>query len=163
MSTRVLVAGVGNIFQGDDGFGVAVAQQLAQSALPAGVRVLDIGIRGLHLAYDLLEPVDLLIVVDAAARGEAPGTLTVIEPDADAAPAWADAHSFSVPAVFASLRALGGVVPRTLVVGCEPEDLGERLGLSPPVEGAVATAVALVSRLINEEVGAVDQITCAVP
>ena len=156
---RVLVAGVGNVFLGDDGFGVEVARRLADEALPGWVRVGDFGIRGVHLAYELLEGYEAAILVDAAPRGEAPGTVYVIEPDLDGEPDPAvaagagvlvDAHGMEPDAVFALLKALGGDIPRLLVVGCEPAEVSERMGLSPPVAGAVDQAVTVVRELIGE-------------
>jgi len=149
MSAKVLIAGVGNIFFGDDGFGVEVASRLLTRRLPDGVKVADIGVRGLHLAFTLLDPPDLLLVVDAVDRGEPPGTLFVIEPRLDGdPPAAADAHSMSLQTVIAALRGLGGEVPPMLVVGCQPEFMGERMGLSPTVQAAVAGAVSLVERTV---------------
>jgi hydrogenase maturation protease len=81
VSPRILVAGVGNVFRGDDGFGVAVARRLAHEPLPPGVELRDYGVRGVHLAYELLDGYDLLVLVDAVTRGSPPGTLYVIEPD----------------------------------------------------------------------------------
>jgi hydrogenase maturation protease len=159
-SPRVLVAGVGNVFLGDDGFGVEVARRLAGETLPGWVRVGDFGIRGVHLAYELLEGYEAAILVDAAPRGEAPGTVYVIEPDLDGQPTGplgagepgvlVDAHGMEPDAVFALLKALGGDIPRLLVVGCEPAEVSERMGLSPPVAGAVDQAVAVVRELIGE-------------
>ena len=156
---RVLVAGVGNVFLGDDGFGVEVARRLADETLPGWVRVGDFGIRGVHLAYELLEGYEAAILVDAAPRGEAPGTVYVIEPDLDGEPdpsvqdgsgVLVDAHGMEPDAVFALLKALGGDIPKLLVVGCEPAEVSERMGLSPPVAGAVDQAVAVVRELIGE-------------
>jgi hydrogenase maturation protease len=153
--TPVLVAGAGNIFRGDDGFGVEVARRLGRQRLPAGVTVQDYGIRGLHLAYALLEPIGLLIVADAVSRGEAPGTLYLIEPvTGDVSDAEADPHGMSLPAVFASVRALGGRLPRVLIVGCEPAELGETMGLSGPVECAVAPAVQMIHDHVSRELAA---------
>jgi hydrogenase maturation protease len=116
------------------------------------VSVRDYGIRALHLAYALLEPLDLLIVVDAVSRGEAPGTLYVIEPsDLDDTDVPVDPHGMSLPAVFASAQALGGTLPRVLIVGCEPAELGETMGLSGPVERAVAPALQMVHELLARE------------
>jgi hydrogenase maturation protease len=150
--TPVLVAGAGNIFRGDDGFGVEVARRLGRYPLPAGVSVRDYGIRGLHLAYALLEPIGLLIIADAVSRGDAPGTLYLIEPSTspDAA-VEADPHGMSLPAVFASVRALGGRLPRVLIVGCEPAELGETMGLSEPVARAVAPALDMIHDLVSRE------------
>jgi hydrogenase maturation protease len=160
MSPRMLVAGVGNVFLGDDGFGVEVARRLAGERLPGWVRVADFGIRGVHLAYEMLEGYEAVILVDAAPRGEAPGTVYVIEPDLDARPAGfpgpaepgvlVDAHGMEPDAVFALLKALGGDIPELLVVGCEPAEVTERMGLSPAVAGAVDQAVAVVRELIGE-------------
>jgi hydrogenase maturation protease len=150
--SRVLVAGVGNVFLGDDGFGVEVAARLAGQRMPAGVRVADYGIRGVHLAYELLEGYDGLILVDAVSRGEPPGTVFVIEPDLNAvevdpgAPTM-DAHSMSPDIVFALLRSLDANLGEVYVVGCEPADISERMGLSAVVAGAVESAVLVVREL----------------
>ena len=151
----ILVAGVGNIFLGDDGFGVEVARRLAGVELPPDVKVTDFGIRGVHLAYELLEGYELAILVDASPRGGEPGTLYVIEPDPapqpdpdDVPPL--DAHGMDPAAVLSLLGVLGGQIDRVLVVGCEPLVADEGMTLSPPVEAAVDQAVALVQDLINE-------------
>jgi hydrogenase maturation protease len=158
MPPRVLVAGLGNVFLGDDGFGVEVVKRLAARSLPDHVSVADFGIRGLHLAYELLESrYDTTILVDATSRGEAPGTLFVMEPELgrdDAPPAHPvspDGHGMSPDRVFAWLRSLGGEPRRVLVVGCEPLHLEEEMGLSPPVERAVGEAVSLVLDLVARE------------
>lgn len=149
---RVLVAGIGNIFLGDDAFGVEVATRLAASELPPEVSVRDFGIRGVHLAYELLDGAyDLTILVDASPRGGTPGTVYLIEPEFDG-DATADAHSMTPGAVFAMLRAIGGNPGRVLIVGCEPAAVEEGIGLSAPVEAAVQEAVALVRELIAKEV-----------
>jgi hydrogenase maturation protease len=159
---RVLVAGVGNVFFGDDGFGVEVARRLAGEPLPGWVRVGDFGIRGVHLAYELLEGYEAAILVDAAPRGETPGTVYVIEPDLDGEPPQAvqdgsgvlvDAHGMEPDAVLTLLKALGGDIPKLLVVGCEPAEVSQRMGLSPAVAGAVDRAVAVVRELIGEHEG----------
>jgi hydrogenase maturation protease len=148
-----LVAGVGNIFFGDDGFGVEVARRLQSVELPAGVRVADFGIRGVHLAYQLLDGYDTLILVDAIARGEAPGTVSLIEPQAGGtADASMDAHGMDPAAVLALVRQLGGRLDRVLVVGCEPAEICERMGLSEPVARAVDEAARLVRLLVVEPV-----------
>ncbi|HWM85380.1 MAG TPA: hydrogenase maturation protease [Kofleriaceae bacterium] len=153
MSDRILVAGVGNIFLGDDGFGVEVARRLAGEELPPGASVCDFGIRGLHLAYQLLDGVDTLILIDALERGEPPGTLYIFEPDP--APASAevlfDAHGADPASVLAMVRQLGGSLGRAIVVGCEPGEIVERIGLSEPVELAVDEAVQLVRRLVTKQ------------
>jgi hydrogenase maturation protease len=152
VSARVLVAGIGNVFLGDDGFGVEVARRLTEAPLPAGAEVTDVGIRALHLAFALLDRPELLVVVDACSRGGPPGTVYVIEPEvADAPSDVADAHGMSLPAVFAALRGLGGTPPRTLLVGCEPAFVGEGMGLTPPVAQALPGALAIVHRLIAQE------------
>jgi hydrogenase maturation protease len=151
VSSRVLVAGVGNIFLGDDGFGSDVARRLRTEPLPDAVRVVDYGIRGMHLAYDLLEGYDALVLVDALPGGKEPGELTVLEvgPD-DLGEGEFDAHGMNPVAVLASLSALGGELPRTFVVGCEPLDVGDGMGLTAPVDRAVEAAVPLVRRLVTE-------------
>jgi hydrogenase maturation protease len=155
VTTRgILVVGVGNVFRGDDGFGPQVAAQLERAPLPAWVTVRDFGIRGLHLAYELLDPPARLIIVDVVSRGDAPGTLYVIEPflDGQALPDGVpDAHGVDLSTVFATLRGLGGTVPPVLVVGCEPATLDEAMGLSAPVEAAVEPAVRLVHTLLQRE------------
>lgn len=150
MSGRVLVAGVGNIFLGDDGFGVEVARRLADQQLPEGVEVADFGIRGVHLAYQLLEGYDLAILVDASARGGEPGSLYVIEPTPGDGDVLLDGHGMQPAAVLGLLEALGGPVGRVLVVGCEPAEVGERIGLSEPVGRAVGEAVRLVRELVTQ-------------
>lgn len=156
---RTLVAGVGNIFLGDDGFGVEAARVLAGGELPAGAEVADIGIRGVHLAYQLLDGYDTLVLLDATARGGPPGTLYLIDatdpgtrrqPDGVAL----DGHRMSPDAVLALLDALcagtGAQPPRrTLVVGCEPGTVEEGIGLSPQVAAAVPEAVRMVGELIR--------------
>lgn len=155
---RVLIAGIGNVFLGDDGFGVEVARRLAGEAqLPPEADVVDAGIAGLHLAFRLVEGYELFIAVDAVTRGEAPGTLYVLEPrldeddgdgdgDGDRA-AMADAHSIDLRAVLAMVRSLGGTLGRVVVVGCEPADLDERMGLSPAVTAAIEPAIRRVRQL----------------
>ncbi len=155
MSGRVLVAGVGNIFLGDDGFGVEVARRLASRPLPPDVRVADVGIRGVHLAFELLDGVDLLVLADAAQRGEAPGTVTVLEVDSPPEPGRADwlmdAHDMTPDAVLGLLGALGGQVGRTVVVACEPSELAAGIGLSGPVEAAIDEAVDAIERIVRAE------------
>jgi hydrogenase maturation protease len=149
VDARVLVAGVGNIFLGDDGFGPEAARRLAARPLPDGVRVVDYGIRGMHLAYDLLEGYDLLVVLDAAPRGGRPGDVVLLEVgEADLGDGDFDAHGMEPTSVLASLGSLGGRLPRTLVVGCEPADTAEGMGLSPPVQAAVDGAVEMVTGLL---------------
>ena len=152
---RILVAGLGNIFLGDDGFGVALAGRLARRALPAGVDVIDFGIRGMDLAYALGD-YDTVVLLDASPRGATPGTLYVIEPELDDAERSPDAHGMDPVTVLALARALGGSVPRTLVVGCEPASVmtGDEdeiaAELSAPVLGALDAAVDLVDSLLHD-------------
>jgi hydrogenase maturation protease len=156
---RVLVAGVGNMLLGDDGFGVEVVRRLLRepALLPDGVRVADYGIRALHLAYDLLEGYDALVIVDAMSQGHAPGTLFVFEPDVAAPPSGGatatDPHGLYPGAVLRVASDLGARVGLVRVVGCEPADVDEGIGLSPPVENAVTEALRLVRELALAAVG----------
>jgi len=155
----VLVAGIGNIFLGDDGFGVEVVRRLASLKLPETVRVADFGIRGFDLAYALQDGYEATILVDACPHGEAPGTLYVIEPDLKvlddpAAPQPAiEAHAMNPVTVLRTARAMNIEVKNVLVVGCEPDTLGGeegQMGLSAAVEAAVDEAVTLVGSVINK-------------
>lgn len=152
MNGRMLVAGIGNIFLGDDGFGVTVANRLAQERLPEWVRVEDYGIRGMHLAYELTGGgYDTVVVIDATPRGQAPGTVYLIEPDVTPRPGThVDAHSMTPDAVFRTADALGGIGCRVLIVGCEPANTEEAMGLSEPVKQAVDEALRLVHALIRQ-------------
>jgi hydrogenase maturation protease len=150
----ILIAGIGNVFFGDDGFGVEVVRRLADVGTPPDVRVADYGIRGMHLAYDLLAGYDTTILVDAVPRGDRPGTVYVIDvtsagTGALAAPRTLDPHGMTPDAVLDLVATLGGDPGHVYVIGCEPADTGERLGLSPPVEAAVDTAVAAVVDLVS--------------
>jgi hydrogenase maturation protease len=160
---RVLVAGVGNIFLGDDGFGVEVARRLAFADLPSSVRVADYGTSGMHLAYDLADGYDSTILIDAAPRGGQPGTLTVLEVGREHRAGLAqaggplqgsrmfDAHGMQPELVFGVLEMLGAQAGRILVVGCEPASLEEGIGLSEPVAAVVDEAVHLVKTLVAGE------------
>jgi hydrogenase maturation protease len=148
VNRRVLLAGIGNVFLGDDGFGVEVARRLlgthrAPGVAAPDVTVADYGIRGLHLAYDMLAGrFDTTILIDAICRKAAPGTLYVFEPDpVEPGGVPVDAHGMHPAAVLALLRRLGGEPGRILVLGCEPACLEEGVGLSPPVAAAVDEAV----------------------
>lgn len=155
MSARILIAGVGNVFLGDDGLGPEVARRLAAAPLPEGVSAVDYGIRGLHLAYALLEPLELLVIVDVLGQKAPPGTLFVLEPDLASLPAGdGSPHGMDLPAVFATVRQMGGTLPRLLIVGCVPEELGEQLGLSPSAQAAVEGCVALVRERVERELRA---------
>jgi hydrogenase maturation protease len=152
----VLVAGIGNVFLGDDGFGVEVARRLRERVRPPGVEVADFGIRGVDLAYALGEGWDAAILVDAAPRGQPPGTLHVIEPETDAPPPAAlDGHAMDPLTVLGLARRLGHVPARVLVVGCEPASVSTdpddvTMRLSAPVTAAVEGAMALVEGLVAE-------------
>jgi hydrogenase maturation protease len=157
MRERILVAGIGNIFLGDDAFGVEVVRRL--EVLPASVLVKDFGIRGFDLAYAIMDGYETVILVDATPRGGKPGTLYVIEPDArelesiNAGPDSFEAHGLNPLKVLALVRAMGGEFNRILVVGCEPESLGDdedggRMGLSAAVEAAIPEAVKMIESLI---------------
>jgi hydrogenase maturation protease len=163
MTGRTLVAGVGNIFLGDDGFGPEVARRLAGAGLPEGARVADYGTSGMHLAFDLTSGYDTAILVDAAPRGAAPGTVTVLEgvltgqDDAPEPPAhdpvdvsrFFDGHGMPPDVVLSMLGRLGGTAPRILVVCCEPARVDDRMGLSEPVAAAVDTAVKIIIGLFG--------------
>ncbi|MEP6642526.1 MAG: hydrogenase maturation protease [Gaiellales bacterium] len=156
MTARVLVAGIGNIFLGDDGFGCEAARRLAETSVPDGVRVVDYGIRGMHLAYDLLDGFDALVLIDALPHRAPPGDLVVMQITEDHLGAGDfDAHGMEPTAVLASLGVLGGELPLTYIVGCQPGSLDERIGLSPPVAAAVAPALAAVHALLRNELSAV--------
>ena len=152
----MLVAGVGNIFLGDDGFGVEVARRLTTMDLPSWVQVTDYGISGMHLAYDLADRYETAILIDTARRGERPGTLTVIEagrPEETGAVAESrlfDAHGMQPDVVLGVLDMLGASSARVLVVGCEPASLDYGMELSEPVAKAVDAAVQIVMDLIAE-------------
>jgi len=171
----VLVAGIGNIFFADDGFGVEVAHRLLEAGPPPGVTVVDYGIRGVHLAYDLLNGWDTVILVDAVDRGGPPGTVHVLDitaartapspegsdpenpdpanPDAGSRPVGRrraiDPHGMTPDAVLDLLDTLGGSTARVYLVGCEPESTEERIGLGPAVSGAVAAGTRAVLDLVR--------------
>ena len=164
MTDRILVACIGNIFFGDDGFGVEVARALTHTKLPDSVRIVDYGIRGLDLTYALLEPWKAVIFVDVVTRGKRPGTLYVLEPHASShVTASLDPHALNPVQVLAAAQSLGPVSAEICIVACEPHDLGDelegRMGLSPEVEAAVPEAVKMVLERvallqeINREVG----------
>ncbi|PRX51002.1 hydrogenase maturation protease [Prauserella shujinwangii] len=153
MTPRVLVAGIGNIFLGDDGFGSEVALRMSRMDVPERVRVADYGIRGMHLAYEMLDGrFASTVLVDTVSRGGAPGTLYEIEADPDScADADVDAHAMTPAAVLALLRRLGGVPGRVLVLGCEPERVDEGIGLSPAVAAVVDPAARRALQLAAAE------------
>lgn len=166
---RVLVAGVGNIFLGDDGFGVEVVRRLSALSLPDSIEIADFGIRALDLAYSLTEQWELVILVDATARGGRPGTLYVIEADLDSTPSldpFFDGHSLHPAAALEMTKRLGLIRSRVLIVGCEPlvtqEDYG--MSLSGPVNSAVEHAMSAVQRLASEALAPSAQVrTCDTP
>jgi hydrogenase maturation protease len=161
MSGRLLIAGVGNIFLGDDGFGVEVARRLTAAELPDWAHVVDYGIRGMHLAYDLANGYTSAILIDATPRGGEPGTIYVIEPDLSSqAPLAGDdaslaanpmfnAHGMQPDVVFSMLGMLESDARHVLVVGCEPASVDYGIGLSEPVAGAVDEAVTVVLDLVS--------------
>ncbi len=161
-----MIAGIGNIFHGDDGFGVAVAQHLARSALPppldSAVDVLDIGIRGMDLAYALTGGCRFAVLVDTVQRGEAPGTLYVIEPEMAPMPAGADEamspHRVDPASVLRLAQVIGGECASVMLVGCEPASFGDadegRMALGDEVEAAVEPAARLALSLVADWIGA---------
>ena len=158
---KILVAGIGNIFFGDDAFGCEVASRLAQRPVPECVRVIDFGIRSYDLAYAMMENYDATILVDATQQGAEPGTLYVIEPDTkklDELPNESvNAHSMNPVRVLQLVRSLGGNAGWLRVVGCEPAVLDSEegaMGLSEKVQAAVAPAIEMIESLIREILGA---------
>jgi len=156
---RILVAGIGNIFFGDDAFGCEVAAELAKRPLPDGVNVRDFGIRSYDLAYAMMEDYELIIFIDALSRGETPGTLYLIEPEMnknrldEAEAEVVNAHSMSPVRVLQLVRSLGGQPKKLYVVGCEPgvlENEDGRMGLSERVAAAVEPAVNMIQKLIGD-------------
>jgi len=158
---EILIAGIGNIFLGDDGFGVEVVRRLKQRALPPSVRVIDFGVRGLDLAYALQDGYETTVLIDAFPHGQMPATVSVIEPDTkefSAAPTnFVEPHAMHPLNVLRMASAMSGPLNRVLLVGCEPASLGGDegyMGLSEPVEAAVEQAVntteVLIRRLLEE-------------
>jgi hydrogenase maturation protease len=159
MKPTILVAGVGNIFLGDDAFGVEVALSLTRRRLPESVSVKDFGIRGFDLAYALLDPWEAVIIVDALPRGEAPGTLYAVEPNLagmgnPVSPDMAmNPHGMDPVRVLHLAASMGAIPAQVLIVGCEPQDFGDelegRMGLSSPVQAAIEEASNMVEELIE--------------
>jgi hydrogenase maturation protease len=158
----ILVAGIGNIFKGDDGFGVEVVARLARLGVPDGVEVVDFGIRGIDLTYALMDGYSAALMVDAMQHGETPGTVSVIEPEpepiGDPSDVSFSPHDLDPAKVLRLARMLGGICPRLLVIACEPLTFGDAegaMGLSAPVAAAVDPAVtaikALLRRLLHDE------------
>ncbi len=157
ISNRVLIAGIGNIFHGDDAFGCEVAKQLVQMDWPDNVRVTDFGIRSYDLAYAIMVGYDLTILVDATQQGDAPGTVFLIEPDLAELDvlegAVVNSHSLNPLLVLQLVRSLGGDLNRLLVVGCEPEELEPKkgqLGLSAVVRAAIPKAITMIQTLVAD-------------
>ena len=158
--SRILIACVGNIFLGDDGFGVEVARRLTSRSMPLDVSVRDFGIRGFDLAYALMDSYDLTILVDACSRGGAPGTVYLIEPDpieedsTHAGLPQLEPHGMNPMNVLRMVKSLGGTPGRVLVVGCEPAQLESdhdgQLGLSEPVQAGVEDAIAMIESLVSK-------------
>ncbi len=157
MQPRILIAGIGNIFFGDDAFGVEVAQRLARRQLPEGVRVVDFGIRGFDLTYALLDGYEAIILVDAVPRGGPPGSLYVLELDCDDPSesqnggTLLEMHRLDPVKVLSLAAQMGAKVKRLLLVGCEPAASGDEEdmhdGLSDAVRLAVDRAIPLVESL----------------
>ena len=152
---NVLVAGIGNIFLSDDGFGVEVVKHIDPTRLPEDVRkdvtVSDFGIRGVHLSYELLNGYDALVLIDAMPLGEAPGTVVTFEPDIESIDATSvDAHSMSPAVVLGLLAGMGADLPHVVVVGCQPLTVDEGMGLSDAVMAAVAPAAEAVLQVVQE-------------
>ncbi len=156
---NILVAGVGNIFMGDDGFGCEVARRLAERPLPEGTKLVDFGIRGIDLTYALMDDFDGAIIIDTAQRDEEPGTVTVVIPEvavvdsANPEDLMLEPHSLDPAKVLRFVEAMGGGIKNLVLVACEPQTFGGddgALGLSPAVAGAVDEAVATVERLVGQ-------------
>lgn len=159
----ILIAGIGNIFLGDDAFGCEVLKHLGQRVWPENVRVVDFGIRGYDLAYTLLEGYDLTILVDATPRGDAPGTVYTIEPELseldtlDARAVVVETHGMNPMKVLRLVKAMGGQLKNVILVGCEPQTFGPEeglMGLSEPVAAAVPAAVKIVESLVAKHLEA---------
>lgn len=153
VTSALLVAGIGNLFLSDDGFGPEVVRRMVQDAqepLDERVRLVDYGIRGMHLAYDLLEGYDALVIVDAIPGTGRPGDITVLEvgPD-DLGEGAFDPHGMNPVAVLGTLGSLGGALPPTYVLGCQPATVEEGIGLSAAVSEAVPRAVDAVRTLLD--------------
>jgi hydrogenase maturation protease len=156
-SDRILVAGIGNIFHGDDAFGVEAVRELVQQELPEGVDVIDFGIRGYDLAYKIMDGYAATVLIDATARGNAPGTLYLIQPDTEelakieAKPP--DGHNLDPVHVLGLVQSLGGKIGRLYLVGCEPavlETEDGQIGLSESVQAALPGAIDMIRVLLNE-------------
>ena len=152
MSGRILIAGIGNIFLGDDGFGVEVARRLSQRKLTAGAIVRDFGIRGFDLACALIEPWELVIMVDAMSRGASPGNIYVMDlaDVCSTIPEAVNAHGLHPAGALELARSMGEVHARLILVGVEPAELGGedgQMGLSSAVEIAVEPACDIIEEI----------------
>jgi len=154
---NILIAGIGNIFFGDDAFGCEVARELMRQPLPEGVRVIDFGIRSYDLAYAMMDGPDVTIFIDATARGQPPGTVYIIEPETISLDSTSgevvNAHSMNPVRVLQLIRSLGGQPGRLYLVGCEPAVLETEegaIGLSQPVQAAIPKAIEMIELLIRE-------------
>jgi hydrogenase maturation protease len=148
---QILVAGIGNVFLGDDGFGGKVAERLQSRELPDGVTVLDFGTGGLDLAYEVMRGYDALVLIDVSRQGEQPGTLYVMEPEPDAIEGGIedgtviDPHAMDPQTVLRFVKSVGGWPGKVVVIACEPAAVGEMdMGLSPAVAAAIDGAASLV-------------------
>lgn len=158
MTAKVLVAGIGNVFLGDDGFGVEVANRLLAAPPPDGVRIAEYGIRGVHLAYELLDGYDTLVMIDAVPMDEPPGTLAVIRPElpvggtgtVEEAAGSVDSHRMDPATVLGVLSHIGGTLEDAYVVGCQPATTEPGMALSDSVAAAVEPAIGLVGELLAE-------------
>jgi len=153
---RILIAGIGNIFLGDDGFGVEVAKRLSTHAFPGSVRVVDFGIRGFDLAYALQDGYETTILVDTYPHGQPPGTVSLVEPDLskldEPRQAVVETHGMNPLNVLRMAAAMNGSLKKVLLVGCEPATFGGeegQMGLSDPVEAAIDEAVKLVASVVD--------------
>lgn len=155
---HTLIAGIGNIFLGDDAFGCEVVKELSGRVWPEGVRIVDFGIRGFDLAYALLEEDEVVILIDATPRGERPGTLYTIEPDVNeiassSSVSAVETHGMNPLKVLSMVKSMGGKFKKILLVGCEPETFGPeegQMGLSSVVQAAVPQAVEIIERLVEQ-------------
>src|ERR1041385_8190772 len=155
MTGKILIACIGNIFLGDDGFGVEVARRLSQRKLPTDVVVKDFGIRGFDLASALIEPWDLVIMVDAMSRGSEPGNIYIMElNDECSAPTEPmNAHGLHPARALDLARTMGEVSARVLLVGTEPAELGGedgQMGLSPIVASVVEPACDVIEEIADK-------------
>lgn len=158
--SAILVAGIGNIFKGDDAFGTEVARRLARRPQPDGVTVVDFGIRGIDLAYALLDGYDAALLIDTARRGEMPGTVSVVVPETPSSEPpepqdlGLELHALDPAKVLKMVAAMGGECRNILLVACEPVTFGDEdsgaMGLSPQVADAVDAAIPVVERLVRE-------------